>query len=537
MSHNPLPGVIYTPTGETNSGSLKRGGIGESMCSSPATGTHFCGIVDCKQATTTIDMLPDDVILQIIDFRRMDHDPNVGDPPRLVWKWHRLAQVCQRWRHIVFASPRRLDIQIHCTYGTPVREILACWPTLPIVVDYWFPSHPKGSAIVRGRLDDWYDTLEALKHPDRVCSFRRIVQDSLLEEMAKVVENPFPVLESFTLHLRPGHQPLPDAFFGGHTPRLQQVILIACPFPTFPRFLQSAKDLVKLRLLNIPENWSISAGMMVAGLAELTKLESLRISFDASLEQQISHPDQRLAVPLTRIVLPSLIRFLFSGARVYMEEFLAQLETPRLTDLTISFFSLELVVQVPELLQFIHRTKYLKLAEFRRARISFDDIVTNINFDCSQAEPRPCNLDLEIRRHLIRWQCPTMIQIRSQFLSQFSHIISHVRDLLIITGGRSWKPDTDGDPTEWLAFFRSFTVLETLRTSGPLSEIVVAALEDYTEDMVAKVLPALQLLNLQGHQLTPGALEKFIAVRELSGRPVTVDNRQRPEMLPKGSSP
>jgi hypothetical protein len=119
--------------------------------------------------------------------------------------------------------------------------------------------------------------------------------------------------------------------------------------------------------------------MMVAGLTALTKLESLRISFEPLFEGQTSHPDQRLASPLTRIVLPALTRFLFVGARKYFEEFVAQLETPQLTDLTITFFSLESVVQVPELFQFICRAEYLKLAEFRRAHIDFNDVVTEIS--------------------------------------------------------------------------------------------------------------------------------------------------------------
>ena len=470
-------------------------------------------------------MLPDNVILHIFDFYRMDHDPNAGRPPRLVWKWHRLAHVSHRWRQIVFASPRRLDLQIYCTYGTPVRDILRCWPALPIVIDYWMFYDHNGAATVSIPLDDWYNTLEALGHPDRVYSIRMIVQDLLLEEMAKVAEIPFPVLESFTLHSIHGRQALPDAFLGGHAPRLQKAILGAFPFPRFPKFLRSAKDLVELRLLNIPQNGSISAEMMVAGLATLTKLESLRLSFAPSFERQISHPDQRLTVSQTRIVLPALTQFLFIGARKYLEEFVAQIETPQLNDLAITFFSPERVVQVPELFQFIYRTDYLKLAEFRRARIDFHDIVTNISFGCSQAEPRPCYLNLTVRCHLPHWQGPSMTQLLSQFLSQFSHIISHVRDLSIITKVHSWERDSNEDPTEWLAFLRLCTAVETLRTCGPLTGIVVTTLEDSAEDMVTEVLPALQLLNLEGHPLTSGALEKFTAVRGLCGRPVTVDNK------------
>jgi hypothetical protein len=56
---------------------------------------------------------------------------------RPVWKWHTLVHVCQRWRQIVFASPRRLNLQILCTHGTPVRKNLGIWPAFPIAIDYY----------------------------------------------------------------------------------------------------------------------------------------------------------------------------------------------------------------------------------------------------------------------------------------------------------------------------------------------------------------------------------------------------------------
>ena len=82
-----------------------------------------------------IDMLPDDVLLEIFDSFRKNHDPD-SSPFIPVWIWQTLVQVCQRWRQIVFASPRRLDLQLLCTNGTPVRENLDCWPPFPIVLHY-----------------------------------------------------------------------------------------------------------------------------------------------------------------------------------------------------------------------------------------------------------------------------------------------------------------------------------------------------------------------------------------------------------------
>ena len=165
----------------------------------------------------TFDILPDDVVLHTFDFCRMYHDPNVGHPPRAVWTWHRLALVCQRWWQIVFASQCRLDLQIHCTYGTPLREIVRFWPTLPIAIDFGISNDGNGSATPNNPPNGWYHTLNELEHPDRVSSIRVILQDSRLEGMGGVMERPFPVLATFNLHLTRfirGHRALSDTFFG-----------------------------------------------------------------------------------------------------------------------------------------------------------------------------------------------------------------------------------------------------------------------------------------------------------------------------------
>ena len=196
---------------------------------------------------------------------------------------------------------------------------------------------------------------------------------------------------------------------------------------------------------------------------------------------------------------------------------MGQIETPQLTNLKISFSSLEGVSHVPELFQFICRAEYLKLAEFRRAQIYFHDVSTDIRLDCSQEEPHPCYLDLTITCHFPR-QDPPMIPLLIQFVSQSSLITSNVRDLSFNNRAHSSSPSRYENSTRWLALLRPFTAVETLRTCGPLAREVVTALEDSTNDMVTEVLPELQLLNLAGQPLKSGALEKFIAVRQLSGR-------------------
>jgi len=436
------------------------------------------------------------------------------------------VHVCQRWRQIVFASPRRLDLQIYCTYGTPVRENLGCWPALPIAVDYCIYFDDDGSKALAPPYEDCDDAIAALEHPDRVCSIRMSVEEYIFEDMAMVLRRTFPVLTSLTLQsIKYGNISLPNSFLGGYAPRLQKVTLGDIPFPTFPTFLRSARDLVKLRLVN---NGSISAGMMVAGLAALTKLECLIISFERRLGWQTSHPDQG---PPTRIVLPALIEFRFVGALEDLEEFVAQTETPQLAYMKITFFPFERVTQVPQvpqLFQFIGRAEYLKLAEFRRARIHFSDRGAHITLDCLRAKRHPCYLNLGVDCSP-DWQVSTMTQLLTQLES--SPITSNVRHLSVAAfHERPLRGNMD--PAEWLVFLRPFTEVETLhwQTCDRLTGLLVTVLGDSTEDMVAEALPALKLLNLEEQPLTSEALKKFITVRQLSGRPVTVDNTR--ENLP-----
>jgi hypothetical protein len=104
-------------------------------------------------------MLPDDVLLDVFK--------------SVISEWQILVHVCQRWRRVIFASPRGLDLTILCTDGTPVKKNLGCWPPFPIVADFtWggtdFPPAYKD------------DVTAALEHPDRVRSLKLAVTSPLV---------------------------------------------------------------------------------------------------------------------------------------------------------------------------------------------------------------------------------------------------------------------------------------------------------------------------------------------------------------------
>ena len=93
----------------------------------------------------SISILSDDSLPKIFHYCRPDPlgddeaDGSSGlrrtQPDRECW-WYKLAQVCRKWRSLTFASASYLNICLVCTYGTPVAEMLAHSPFLPLAIDY-----------------------------------------------------------------------------------------------------------------------------------------------------------------------------------------------------------------------------------------------------------------------------------------------------------------------------------------------------------------------------------------------------------------
>ena len=88
-------------------------------------------------------MLPDVALLKIfncyVDQAREEEEEEYVDS-RKIQEWHKLVHVCRQWRIIILGSPHRLDLRLFCTGETPVKEMLAVWPPLPIVIKQYNPT-------------------------------------------------------------------------------------------------------------------------------------------------------------------------------------------------------------------------------------------------------------------------------------------------------------------------------------------------------------------------------------------------------------
>jgi hypothetical protein len=67
------------------------------------------GPADCRGVgQATVNKLPYDVLLDIFDVYLNVTGPLVFE--ERTNRWHTLVHVCRRWRDLVFASPRRLNL-------------------------------------------------------------------------------------------------------------------------------------------------------------------------------------------------------------------------------------------------------------------------------------------------------------------------------------------------------------------------------------------------------------------------------------------
>ncbi len=454
-------------------------------------------------------MLPDDVLLEIFDLCQ----ETLRNKKFRGWEWHLLVHVCQRWRQIVFASPHRLNLRIRCTYITPVRKNLDIWPAFPIEIDNTY------NLFYRGNMPrDEDNVIAALEHPDRVCH----VELSRLEalpwgKLVTLLQEPFPVLTHLSISVNDDDGDngntlaLPDEFLGESAPCLQEFNLSGFTFPALPTLLLSTSDLAELSLCRIPPT-DISPEVMVACLATLPRLKQ----FVIGPQSATFRPHRIRPPPITRTVLPALTYFEFIGASEYLEDLVARIDGPQLDRICIHYLNQLVDFQVAQLSKFIDRSVGPKMTLFRQAEVSFSSIGADFAIRRAFRALSPGWLvETLISCEGIDWQVSHMAQVLSHFSATLSNVV-HLR--LEANPDKGRQEGTDD--AEWLHLLHQFSTVQTLDVYGRLAGHVALALEDITGEMVAEVLPSLNLICLAGQPAS--SVEKFIAARELSGRPVTV---------------
>ena len=492
---------------------------------------HLAGIIsqrllaDSMRCTAgqaiTMDDLPDDVLLTIFDFH-VAEDKDLGlfnfTSKREIESWQLLLHVCRRWRGLVFASPRRLNLRLYCTPATSARMSLNVWPALPLLINAF-----------GGPVDD---AIALLEHSDRIHEINIFLDRYPTREIEKLwtaMQVPFPELTTLLLlHDGSSSVPvLPDSFLGGSAPRLRILLLKSIPFPGIPKLLLSFTHLVELRLRNIPHSGYISPETMATCLSALTSLQLLHLGF----ESPKSCPDLESLPPFlpTRFVLPTLTKFWFKGASEYLEDFLARIDAPQVYKLEITFFN-DIHFDTPELTQFIRRTP--KLGVYDEAHLIFNDREAVVRLRPRSGSPDD-RIVVQVLCRVSDWQLSFLAQmctlsLRPLLTMEYLYIGEDPYSQL------DWKDDIE--VAEWLDLLHPFTAVKNLYISRRFAPRIAPALQELTGERTTEVLPALQNLFLQGFLpskpvqelegisrfISARQLSLFISARQLTNQPVAI---------------
>ena len=453
----------------------------------------------------TIDVLPDNALLDIFDFYRDDRTTWIIFFLPTPWRWQTLTQVCRRWRYIVLGSPRRLDLRIVCTDKTPTRTSLNIWPPFPIAVIKPFSLEEKINV---------ENLIAAMEHRNRISEIH--IDDILgseLEKLAPVMQEPFPTLRYFHLDTLMMGLGLPETFLGGSAPCLRSLSISKTRFPSFPKFILSATHIAHLCLDDIPYSGYIFPSVMATCVAALPNLKHLHIAFESRIFDLL----QTSPPPFTRAVLPALTSLYFRGNSEYFEDFLAQIDAPLLKRLGIEFL-MDIHTLSPRPHNFIDRTE--SLGQFNHATME-------LSMPCIYMALRSSTLfklDIECRRNI--W--PRFSSMAETFSLHLP--LLHNVELLQITGGPSsvaGREDPYMSSSDWLELFQLFIAVQSLYVSENLVPFVAAALQELTGGMAVEVLPALRILSLEGLQPSgpvQDGIGSFVAARQLSDRPVAIQD-------------
>ena len=478
--------------------------------------------LDNRTRSTLIHGLNDDCLLRIFLLYRpalLDEDEVIdirilqgGEWGRERW-WYKLVRVCRRWRYLIFQSASHLGVCLVCTYGTPVLDMLAHSPLLPLVIDA--VDNLQGiSAEDEERINF------VLQHSDRVRRIRVRMPVPNLQRLILAMDKEFPMLEYLYIAPPAKHDAtvtFPQSF---RAPQLRQLILINLATSITSPLIATIHDLVTLALDYIHPSAYFSPHDLLVQLSLMPQLETLGITFHSpsqnrALESQLSE------TPITQhVTLPHLRWFAFGGENAYLEALLPHVTAPLLERLQIIFFN-QLLFSVPCLLQFIGTTERLI---FSSLTISFLEAVVVVRA-LPHAAAKMDTFYMHVSCQYLDWQAACMAQIFGMLGSAFSSIERlHLRfgDRQSSSEGDN---DIDIDPTQWRILLASFSNVETLLIDEGLVKDLSLSLRWHDGEPRLELLPQLKELVYSASGDVGDSFASFIHARQATGHSVSLVRR------------
>ena len=481
--------------------------------------------MNSEPRTTPIHILDDDSLLHAFYLYRpyvFGEDENeisrsFGGSGRWIrgrW-WYKLAQVCQRWRNVILGSAPSLDLFLVCTHGTPVADMLAHSPHLPLVIDY----DDDGDSIPRVTAEDEEGAILALKMRDRVRCIRLCMLAPRLQKFIEAMysDDEYPILEYLIIRALDND----TVFTFSETlqaPHLHSLLLRGFALPIGSRLLPTAVGLVTLYLIMFDPSIYFQPNTFLQWISLMPQLESFAILFSFSIpnrdvERQLMH------TPITaHVTLPNLHYILFQGVNAYLEALVHWITTPRLEKLEILLFN-QLMFLTPRLSQFVNTSENLR---FESVKFKFCDSAVYV-----KAYPVEGIKEYTFAITVDCWHLDWQVSSAAQISNSLTQIFSAVEHLILVHEVHSESSDEHNeiDRTEWRKLLKPFSNVKTLRIDDGLVEDLSRCLQSEDGEPPLELLPELQELTYSGSGDTDDAFTSFMVTRSNAGRRIALARR------------
>ena len=446
---------------------------------------------------THIHLLDYDSLLQIFSCYRLEDRDNW----HLRHTWWRLAHVCRRWRYLIYHSPSHLDVCLRLTNGSPSMATLSHLPPLPLVIDY-----SDRTGILTRKNEDNIDL--GLQQHGRVRWVALQAPSSRLRMWLEPMNKLFPRLRGLSLlSTTTGEMSLalPETF---QAPDLHHLSLHGIGLPKGLALLASMITLSILTLTNIRDSCYFPPGQLVTQLKGLPYLEELSIGFAIPIPLPSSE-GVLLPAPVSPVTLATLRQLTFRGLGVYLDNLVAQINTPLLEQLNLILF-FEIAFTLVNLTEFIHRTEGFRPPA---AQVIFNKNSASIDGYHEQWGVR--KFAVHINCEHLDWQIDSV----TQFCSALGKVLSSVEELKLDLNvdGISLGWENTLDNILWHELLLPFIGVKKLHIGFSLACELSRALESVSGGLVMELLPELQQLEINH---TNNAFSGFVKTRESIGRPV-----------------
>jgi len=465
-----------------------------------------------------IHILDDDSLLNIFyfchpvmvdeDVANFQRNLQGGEWDRERW-WYKLAKVYRRWRCLILASTSYLGLNLLCTFGTPVADMLAHSPRLPLVLDYLVKDFNTNIAA-----EDEERVMLALRLRDRVRRIRLRMSVANLQKLIAALDGEFPMLEFLymvphTQHFR--RLTLPDTF---RAPHLSHLILNTFAFSIISPLLTTTTRLVTLWLQDIYPTAYFGPNDLLQQLSLLPQLELLRITFHSIPQGGVEMLLPRIPI-ITHVTLPNLRWFGFQGANAYLEALLPQMATPLLERLQ-TYFWFQPTYSVPHLLQFMGAAENLSLGSAKF--VFYADRVTVDVFSHRGATAHSFRLEVSCR------DLDRQVAAAAQIFGGLRGIVSAVEYLFLEIRARStWLgTSSEADRRNWRALLEPFGNVKTLCVSKDFLTQFSRSLQVGDGGSPMEILPEMKQLEYNAKRIAGDAFDSFIDARKNAGHPVTL---------------